>query len=233
MLWDIDHTLIETRGVGRQLYRQAFEAVTGRTMQHQVDPTGRTELAIFDETLQRHGVTPSDDLRRAYTSELARQYQQHEELVRQRGRRLPGAAEALAALAPVPGIVQTVLTGNLRDVAATKLRVFDLTAHLDLEVGAYGEDDDQRPKLVTTAQVRAGSKYGMTFDRGSTVVVGDTTHDVAAARQGQAAILAVASGRDSADELRRAGAKVVLPDLTGTGQLVEAVLGAAATSAEA
>ena len=30
VLWDIDHTLIETRGVGRKLYELAFRTVTGR-----------------------------------------------------------------------------------------------------------------------------------------------------------------------------------------------------------
>ena len=29
VLWDIDHTLIETRGVGGQVYAEAFAKVTG------------------------------------------------------------------------------------------------------------------------------------------------------------------------------------------------------------
>ena len=34
VLWDIDHTLIETRGVGGQVYAEAFAKVTGRYLAH-------------------------------------------------------------------------------------------------------------------------------------------------------------------------------------------------------
>ena len=30
ILWDIDHTLIETGGVGSEVFRDAFEQVSGR-----------------------------------------------------------------------------------------------------------------------------------------------------------------------------------------------------------
>jgi hypothetical protein len=45
-----------------------------------------------------------------------------------------------------PGIVQTVLTGSLRAVARTKLRVFGLGGSIDCEAGAYGEDVSERAK---------------------------------------------------------------------------------------
>ena len=32
VLWDIDHTLIETRGVGGEIYADAFRAVTGHPL---------------------------------------------------------------------------------------------------------------------------------------------------------------------------------------------------------
>lgn len=35
VLWDIDHTLIATRGVGRELFGKAFEEVTGTVMSEQ------------------------------------------------------------------------------------------------------------------------------------------------------------------------------------------------------
>jgi phosphoglycolate phosphatase len=223
VLWDIDHTLIETRGVGKQLYIAAFEAITGRHMEHAVDPTGRTETAIFAGTLKRHGIEVSDELQRQYATELARQYEQHAEELRTRGRALPGAGPALAALAEEPGIVQTVLTGNLRAVAQVKLRVFGLDGYIDWKAGAYGEDASERTKLVGVARGNAGKSYGVNFGPSNTVIVGDTAQDVSAAHEGGARVVGVASGRESVDELRSAGAEVVLPDLTDTAQVVEAV----------
>jgi phosphoglycolate phosphatase len=225
VLWDIDHTLIETRGVGKRLYVAAFEEATGHRMEHAVEPTGRTEQAIFVETLERHGIATSDELQQRYVTQLADQYAQHADLLRAEGRGLPGARAAVAALADQTGVVQTVLTGNIRAVAITKLRVFGLDVHIDFEVGAYGEDASRRAKLVAVAQRRAADKYSVRFDQENTVIVGDTVQDVIAAHQGGASIVGVASGRDSADNLREAGAEVVLPDLTDTQQVIAAVYG--------
>ncbi|GAA3031947.1 hypothetical protein GCM10020000_06120 [Streptomyces olivoverticillatus] len=47
VLWDIDHTLIDTRGVGRELSGIAFERVTGRRMERQARIDGLTEPVIF------------------------------------------------------------------------------------------------------------------------------------------------------------------------------------------
>lgn len=223
VLWDIDHTLIETGGVGKRLYAAAFEEVTGRRMENEADPTGRTEPAIFAETLERHGLEPSAEAQERYAAELARQYVEHDALLRSKGRALPGARRAIAALSEQPDLVQSLLTGNLRSVAMTKLSVFGLDGGVDFEVGSYGEDDSERAKLVAVAQGRAHQKYRLGFDRENTVIVGDTTGDVLAAHEGGARILGVASGRDGVDELRSAGADLVLPDLTDTARVVAAV----------
>ncbi|MFC0532820.1 HAD family hydrolase [Phytohabitans kaempferiae] len=224
VLWDIDHTLIETRGLGTQLYRQAFEVVAGRPLEHVVEPTGRTELAIFAETLERHGIESSANLERQYAAELVRQYESHIDELCSQGRILPGAADVLVALAELPWPVQTVLTGNLRGVAVVKLRAFGLGQHIDFDAGAYGEDDSERARLVPVAQERAGARYGTAFTRDNTVVVGDTANDVRAAHDGGAAIVGVATGRDSADELRDAGAELVVPDLTDLNRILAGLM---------
>jgi phosphoglycolate phosphatase-like HAD superfamily hydrolase len=104
--------------------------------------------------------------------------------------------------------VQSVLTGNIRPNAEAKLRLLgDHARVLDLDVGGYGSDDVRRPRLVGAAQRKASQKYGVAFGPSSTVLVGDTERDVAAALEGGA------TGVTSQEELRQAGAHVVLPDL--------------------
>ncbi|WP_414169923.1 hypothetical protein ACMATS_32595 [Streptoverticillium reticulum] len=56
VLWDIDHTLIDTRGVGRKLSGIAFEQVTGLRMEQQARIDGITEPVIFRETAKLHGL---------------------------------------------------------------------------------------------------------------------------------------------------------------------------------
>lgn len=223
VLWDIDHTLIETRGIGGQLARAAFQEITGIRPERMAVATGKTEPVILTETLVAHGIQPTEEHQRRYAQALPEQYRRHADQLRQVGRALPGAAEALAALRQVPGIVQTVLTGNYRGVAAVKLAAFRLDGALDLDVGSYADDATDRAALVPVAQHRASRKYEHAFTRANTVIIGDTTHDVTAAHQGGAAIIAVASGHDTADDLRAAGAETVVPDLTHTALVVAAI----------
>jgi phosphoglycolate phosphatase len=51
VLWDIDHTLIETRGVGGGIYAETFRKVTGRPLNEMPALSGRTEPVIFREAL--------------------------------------------------------------------------------------------------------------------------------------------------------------------------------------
>jgi phosphoglycolate phosphatase-like HAD superfamily hydrolase len=213
VLWDVDHTLIETHGVGNELYRAAFEAVTGRSLEREPEITGRTERAILAETLRLHRIEPTQDHQTRYAAALAQQYEQHIDELRERGRVLPGAAGALQAVARVPGVVQTVLSGNLRAVARTKLRAFRLDDLLDLDIGAYGDDEEDRPRLVAVAQRLAGGKYHGPFDRTNTVIIGDSPSDVQTGLDGGATVIGIASGKTSRDQLLHAGADAALEDL--------------------
>ena len=104
-----------------------------------------------------------------------------------------------------------------------KLRAFGLDGRIDFEAGAYGEDAVERYELVAVAQRRAEARYGVSFDRHDTLIVGDTASDVQAAKRAGARIVAVASGRDTFEQLREVGAEAVLADLTELGQLLGAL----------
>ena len=136
------------------------------------------------------------------------------------GQLLPGAAEALAAVAKLDGVVQSVLTGNSKPSAVLKLQAFGLDGFVDFDIGGYGSEAYPKGTLLRVARQRAADKHGVSFDEHATVYVADSPRDVDAARVGGACSLAVASGRASAAELREAGADAVLPDLTDTAALV-------------
>lgn len=223
VLWDVDHTLVSTEGVGRQLYGEAFEQTTGQPMQRQADPTGRTEPEIFRHTLALHGIQPSDQLFAKFADALAAGHRAKLALLQQRGHALPGALQALQALHATAGILQSVLTGNLKSVAIIKLAAFGLDPYLDFDVGAYGSDDPVRANLVAIARHRANQKYQLAFDEQSTVLIGDTPSDIATAHQGGARIVAVASGRSDTAELQAAGAEIALTDLIDTVKVLTAI----------
>ncbi|MFC4906912.1 HAD family hydrolase [Actinomadura gamaensis] len=219
VLWDVDHALIETGGVGREVFADAFAQAVGRSMEQMAEVSGRTEPDIFRETAELHGVDVTEELFDAFSEHLAKGYRDRVQEMQRRGRALPGAAEALAALAEESGLVQSVLTGNIRAVAETKLAAFD-DEHLDFEAGAYGSDDAVRPRLVAIAQQRAATRYKTVFDATTTILIGNTPSDITTAHQGGARVVAVASGKSSAAELRSAGAESVLTDLCDLDRLL-------------
>ncbi|URM95294.1 haloacid dehalogenase-like hydrolase [Actinomadura madurae] len=213
ILWDIDHTLIETGGVGGEVFKDAFEQVTGHHIDRLADVTGRTEQVIFRETLDLYDIQDPGDYFPKFVEAQAAGYRARANEMRQRGRALPGAREALQAFAELPTITQTVLTGNPKPSAIAKLETFDLARHLDLEIGAYGTDDPVRTNLIPIAQQRATRRTGKTYSRETTYIVGDTVSDVEAAREGGALVIAVATGKTAAWALREAGAADVIASL--------------------
>jgi phosphoglycolate phosphatase len=186
---------------------------------------GRLDPEIFMEIAATQGLTADDATFSAFAAALVEQHAAGAELFRSSAQLLAGGAEAMARLAVRPGVVQSVLTGNIEPVARHKLAAFQLDRHLDLEIGAYGQDAPTRPELVGIARTRAAARHGSRFEGPRTVLVGDTIHDVGAARANGARVVAVASGRTGPDELRAAGADAVFPDLTGTAAVVDAIIG--------
>jgi phosphoglycolate phosphatase len=223
ILWDIDHTLIATGGVGSEVFRDAFEQVTGHKIDQLADVTGRTEQVIFRETLDLYDIEDPGDYFEKFTQAQAAGYRARAEEMRRRGHVLPGANEALNALAELPHITQSVLTGNPRPSAEAKLTTFNLTNHLDLDSGAYGTDDAVRANLVAIARQRASTHHDAHFTEHTTVIIGDTTSDVEAALKGGAQIIAVATGKTTADQLHAAGAPTVFQDLTDTAAIINAI----------
>jgi phosphoglycolate phosphatase-like HAD superfamily hydrolase len=227
VLWDIDHTLIENHGVNKETYALAFKLLTGREAEHRARTDGRTEPEIMRDMLTLHGIAPTADHVAQMPEALESATLANAGALRERGHELPGARDVLAAFRASPRFVQSVLSGNIKPNAVTKLSAFGLEGFMDFEVGGYGSDDEVRANLVAVAQARASARYGETFDKANTILVGDTPRDVRAGRDGGARVVGVATGSDSVESLRAAGADIVLPDLCDTGAVAEAVTGLA------
>ena len=213
VLWDVDHTLIETRGVGAAIYDRAFPAATGKPLAKLASISGRTELGIMAESLRINGIEPTEYMITKLANALVQAYEDARDELQTVGCALPGAAEVLAQLATETGVHQSVLTGNLREVARIKLEVFNLDRYLDLSSGAYGDDDPHRPRLVAIAQRRAHKRTGVAFGNHATVVIGDTLKDVEAGLAAGVHVIGVATGTTNVEELRTAGAHLVASDL--------------------
>ena len=229
VLWDIDGTLVQAGEVGRDIFTEAFQAVLGRdpdqVTARALVMAGRTDPEIALEFLTAHEMAEGERHLPAFSEALVTALAAKAAVIRERGRALPGAREALVALGRTEGVVQSLLTGNVQPNALLKLASFELDGYLDFEVGGFGSDHHHRPSLVEVARAKAERKYGTSFPGTATVLVGDTPLDVAAGRAGGARVVAVATGPYRAGELRSTEADAVLDDLRDTEAALAAILG--------
>jgi phosphoglycolate phosphatase len=224
VLWDIDGTLVDSAGLGRDAFVEAFERVTGAPPARLVPFAGRTDPEIALDLLETAGIGDGEQLLADFERELAASMAERAELVRARGRPLPGVRGALERLREERGVTQSLLTGNIEPNAGVKLAAFGLDRLLDMEIGAYGSDHRRRGELVAVARRKALERRGTTFEPADIVLVGDTPLDVAAAIEGGARAVGVATGPYGEAELLAAGADAVLADLTDIQQVLRAVL---------
>jgi phosphoglycolate phosphatase len=217
--------LVDVARVTRAAYAEAFPAITRRPLIKLPQTAGRSEPEIFFDALALNAADlntegKAERLLEPFSAELTAALAARRDDLAREGQLLPGAADAVAAVATLDGpadtTVQTVLTGNSKPNAMLKLRAFGLDGYMDFDIGGYGNEAYPKGTLLRVARERAGQKHKVTVGEDVTVYVADSPRDVDAARIGGARSLAVASGRASAAELRDAGADAVLPDLTDT-----------------
>src|SRR6202046_1121136 len=113
VLWNIDLTLLDVVKVTRAAYAEAFAAVTGRPLVQLPQLVGMTEPEIFFDALGRNGVRlraggGPERLLAPFGAEFATRLAARRDLLTSEGSLLPGAAEALQAVAALDGVVQSV-----------------------------------------------------------------------------------------------------------------------------
>ena len=224
VLWDVDGTLVNTRGIGSAVFDLALEQVLGLAPPERLHLSGKTDPQIAREYLE---LMTADDLERQLPLVLAAveaQVAAAADMLAQTGEALVGVPELLARLATIDGVHQSLLTGNTKANARVKVRAFGLERWLDLETGAYGSDHADRRELVPIATERARRLRGIEVDPDQTWVVGDTPNDLACARAGNVQCLLVATGRMPLEELAALEPDAVLPDLSDTEAVTRILL---------
>jgi phosphoglycolate phosphatase len=216
--------------VSRDAYAEAFRRVTGRPLVALPQLAGASDSEIFFEALALNDALPhsghpeENDLLARYADELADAFGARTGQLSAQGRTLPGAREALAAVSRLPNVIQTVITGTIRQNAAFKLQAFGLDRYLDLAIGGYGSDVYPKGTQILRSLAMATEKYGVQITPAGAVYVADSVRDAAAAAVAGVRCLGVATGRSTISELRDAGADPVLTDLADTSRVVAAII---------
>ncbi|HEV7734999.1 MAG TPA: HAD family hydrolase [Candidatus Binatia bacterium] len=213
LLFDIDGTLVSAGGAGRRAIERAFTTHlgTGGDVFADVMFAGMTDPLIVRTGLGIVGRDVAPDLVEAilatYLEALA------DELPRADQYKLyPGVPELLASVGGRPRVAVGLGTGNLEQGARIKLARGGIDGHFAF--GGFGSDHEERAEIIRIGAARGAAALGERRDDCRVVVIGDSLRDVDAALAAGAECVAVATSSTSPDELRRAGATRVVPDLT-------------------
>lgn len=132
------------------------------------------------------------------------------------GTLVPGARETVLRLRDA-GTRLALVTGNVHGVARAKLERLSLDEPFAFDPDAgFGDWRADRAELVPAALERLA--VGPT-ERSSVALVGDTAHDMAAARAAGLIAVGVTTGARDATALRAAGATLVVESVARLGDL--------------
>jgi phosphoglycolate phosphatase len=222
ILFDIDGTLLSTNGAARRAFERALLEVYGTAGpigSHPFD--GKTDPQIARELLMAAGLADP-----AIDAQLPALYQRYlEGMAREIARPAhrtsvyPGVAPLLDALQARSDVLVGLLTGNIAEGAALKLRSAGLAHYF--RVGAYGSDSERRDALPAVAVQRAREHCGQSFSGKDIVVIGDTPSDISCGQSLGVFAVGVCTGSHSRERLVAEGADVVLDDLSETDRVLD------------
>jgi len=194
VLFDIDGTLVLTKGAGRRALAAALLRVYGTAgLIDAYDFRGKTDPRIVADLMGAAGLAP--EVIHAGLGECFEAYARG--LVGEIGdgqcvTLLPGVAALVRRLDTTEGVVLGLLTGNIEEGARIKLAPTGLWPYF--RTGAFGSDDGDRRRLPSLAARRAQALTGHAFRPEDVLVIGDTPLDIECARAFGAVAVAVATG---------------------------------------
>lgn len=208
VLFDIDGTILVTGGAGGVAWQRAFAELHGveaNVAEHTDAGMTDPEIAaiVFREVIGREGT--SEERAKAigcYLKHLPASVAGSEGY-----RVMPGVEELLDRLID-GGTLLGLVTGNIEAAAHIKLARARLNRFFSF--GGYGSDSADRTEVTKAALGRGALVSGGTLADGGCIAVGDTPRDVVAGHGAGLAVVGVATGSYSVEQLRDIGADYAL-----------------------
>ena len=220
ILFDIDGTLLISRGIGREAKRRAMLecfGVTGDLDSHVFG--GKTDWGILSDLLAPHGFSVADigrDIAR-YEAVMARHMDEISGAYT--AEPLAHAMELVRALRQRDDTLIGLVTGNTSKTAVIKLEMAGFDPNW-FTIGAFGNESAYRADLTRLARQRANDYLGRRLNGSEIIVIGDTPADIQAARAIDAVAVAVCTGYSERDNLISSDPDFLLADLSAFLELV-------------
>lgn len=213
LLFDIDGTLLLTGGCGKVALEKAFEEMFGiPDCWGNTVPHGKTDPAIIDAIclkLLGRRLTAEEDKR------LCDRYHQllrKEVAATTQYRLMPGVVELLEFLSCRKEIFLALGTGNFELASWIKLERGNI--HHYFKCGGFASDAGDRPEILRHAIRRVEKITGILIPKEQTYVIGDTIHDVRAAKAVGLKTIAVLTNHAKKEDFRDSPPDHLLKDLS-------------------
>lgn len=214
LLFDIDGTLLHSKGASREAKALAMETVFGTAANVRTHSFGgKTDWRILREVLEPHGVTGLEIGQKMPTFERIFAENMTRIIPNFDVQALPGATELMEYLGQRDDIMSGIVTGNTSLTAPVKLKAAGFNPAI-FEVGAYGSEADDRNELPKLALDRAIAKARHEIAPKDVIIIGDTVMDVLAARAIGGLSVTVFTGFEDKDALIASNPDYMLEDLT-------------------
>jgi phosphoglycolate phosphatase len=222
VLFDVDGTLISTRGAGmRAFYRALEDHFDVHVDNEAIRPDGKTDPLILKELLNHCNLAERwcEEIREALFSEYLGCLEEEMSQAGSRGliRVLPGVLEFLKDLVRQKDFAVGLATGNLEKGAFIKLSHAGLDGFF--RFGGYGSDSEDRTELTRLA-IQRGTRLVAPERVENSFVIGDTPLDVLHGRAAGACVIAVASARYGVDALASCDPDLLVSDLTSADIII-------------
>jgi phosphoglycolate phosphatase-like HAD superfamily hydrolase len=209
VLFDLDGTVLTfdgpSPGPGRTALALAMRDLFGiPDATEGIRLAGATDRGVVTRMLECAGAMADE---RSISRVFSRYIEHLEHLLETRRYRTIGSVRSTVADLGERGAAVGIGTGNVRQGARLKLRAAGLENVFDLDRGGYGCDSAIRAEIIALAIRRCG-----VTPETPVLVVGDTRHDVDAARAVGAQAIGVATTHEAFAELSEAGADCIFEE---------------------
>jgi phosphoglycolate phosphatase-like HAD superfamily hydrolase len=190
LIWDIDGTLMDCQGVGRQALNITLQSLYGIAEGFKtINFSGTIDRQIIEAAKALHALSSFDEEHfwKQYRSILRTEIQKNPQI-----KMLGGVQSLLETLQKQTDLYQIISTGNAKAGAWVKLEETRLAAYF--QHGVFGDEADDRSALVALAIQKGQTLFDTTFESHEIFVIGDTPLDIQAAHQNGVRSIGVATG---------------------------------------
>jgi phosphoglycolate phosphatase-like HAD superfamily hydrolase len=225
ILFDIDGTLLLIDTLADLAFRAMTKEVYGlESTFKDISYAGKTDPKILEEVLTLHGFDSATIWAR-YDASVEKYCTYFDYYAKQNSYQVtiyPGVIPLITELQKMPEMHLAILTGNLEYTGWRKLELAGLKHYFTF--GAFGSDSKVRSELVGVAVKRAVENCGVIFSGKDIVIIGDSPHDVECGKPYGATSIAVATGHNNLEELKRHGPDYAFKDLRDYEKVIEVLI---------